>query len=213
MFLTSKQRSTLVVATSSGTLLLGGGMGDSETSARNYRYGAAGRFPGIDALPLTGQYTTYSLIKDGKPDDDPYSAATGSAWATGTKAYDNAVSIDITGRPQATLLELAKAKGLKTGNVTTSELQDATPAVDVAHISARSCYGPVATLRTCPEAALQNGGLGSITEQMVKIRPDVSLGGGATTFGEVAVAGLTRARPCGNRPRRADTRSSRTWAV
>ena len=45
-------------------LLIGDGMGDSEiTSARNYAYGAAGRFPGIDALPLTGQYTTYSLYK------------------------------------------------------------------------------------------------------------------------------------------------------
>ena len=43
-------------------LLIGDGMGDSEiTSARNYEFGADGRFPGIDALPLTGQYTTFSL--------------------------------------------------------------------------------------------------------------------------------------------------------
>ena len=48
-------------------LLIGDGMGDSEiTAARNYQYGAAGRFPGIDALPLTGQYTTYSLTKAGR---------------------------------------------------------------------------------------------------------------------------------------------------
>ncbi len=61
-------------------LLIGDGMGDSEiTSARYYQYGAAGRLPGIDALPLTGQYTTYSLTKDGKPDYVPDSAATGSA--------------------------------------------------------------------------------------------------------------------------------------
>ncbi|MCW2831269.1 MAG: alkaline phosphatase [Aeromicrobium sp.] len=171
-------------------LLIGDGMGDSEiTSARNYQHGAGGRFPGIDALPLTGQYTTYSLTKDGKTDYVPDSAATGSAWATGTKTYDNAISVDIRGKAQPTLLELAKKRGLKTGNVSTAELQDATPAVQVAHISARSCYGPTKTSATCPEAALENGGKGSISEQLLKTRPDVSLGGGATTFKEKATAG------------------------
>lgn len=172
-------------------LLIGDGMGDSEiTSARNYAKGAAGRFAGIDALPLTGQYTTYSLTKGtGLPDYVPDSAATGSAWSTGTKTYDNAVSVNLAGQPQQTLLELAKANGLKTGDVTTSELQDATPAVQVSHISARSCYGPVKTTATCPEAAKENGGLGSITEQLLDARPDVTLGGGATTFAETAKAG------------------------
>ena len=102
-------------------LLIGDGMGDSEiTIARNYAYGAAGKLPGIDALPLTGEYTTYSLNKDtGLPDYVPDSSATGTAWATGTKTYDNAVSVDRFGSPQETLLELAKQKGLKTGDVTT----------------------------------------------------------------------------------------------
>jgi len=171
-------------------LLIGDGMGDSEiTSARNYQFGADGRFPGIDALPFTGQYTTFSLTKDGKVDHVPDSAATGSAWATGTKTYDNAVSVDIRGKAQPTLLELAKKRGLKTGDVTTSEIQDATPAVQVSHISARSCYGPVKTTATCPEAALENGGPGSISEQLLKTRPDVTLGGGAATFNEKATAG------------------------
>jgi alkaline phosphatase len=45
-------------------LLIGDGMGDSEiTAARNYAEGAGGFFKGIDALPLTGQYTHYSLDK------------------------------------------------------------------------------------------------------------------------------------------------------
>lgn len=172
-------------------LLIGDGMGDSEiTVARNYAAGAAGRFAGIDALPLTGQYTTYSLAKaTGLPDYVPDSAATGSAWSTGTKTYDNAVSVDLAGEPQQTLLELAKANGLKTGDVTTSEIQDATPAVQVSHISLRSCYGPDQTTTTCPEAALENGGLGSITEQLLNTRPDVTLGGGATTFAQKAKAG------------------------
>ncbi len=50
-------------------MLLGDGMGDSEiTIARNYEKGAGGSFAGLDALPLTGQYTTYALNKDGKPE-------------------------------------------------------------------------------------------------------------------------------------------------
>ncbi len=80
-------------------LLIGDGMGDSEiTSARNYEYGADGRLPGIDALPLTGQYTTFSLNKDGKPDYVTDSAASGTGWATGTKTYDGAISVDIRGK-------------------------------------------------------------------------------------------------------------------
>ncbi|MEO6472585.1 MAG: alkaline phosphatase [Aeromicrobium sp.] len=171
-------------------LLIGDGMGDSEiTSARNYQFGADGRFPGIDALPVTGQYTTFSLTKDGKPDYVPDSAATGSAWSTGTKTYDNAISVDIKGKPQKTLLELAKQKGLKTGNVTTAEIEDATPAVEAAHISARSCYGPDVTSTKCSSEALENGGLGSIAEQFLNTRADLTLGGGAKTFAEKAKAG------------------------
>jgi alkaline phosphatase len=173
-------------------LLIGDGMGDSEiTIARNYAYGAAGTLPGIDALPLTGQYTTYSLYKDGankgKPDYVPDSAATGSAWATGTKTYDNAISVDINGAPQQTLIEIAKANGLRTGNVSTAEIQDATPAVQVAHVAARSCYGP--DTASCGNDALAAGGLGSISEQLLDSRADVTFGGGSASFNQTAKAG------------------------
>ncbi|WFR66153.1 alkaline phosphatase [Curtobacterium flaccumfaciens] len=173
-------------------LLIGDGMGDSEiTVARNYRYGAAGRLPGLDALPLTGSYTTYSLVKDGaergRPDYATDSAASGSAWSTGTKTYDGAISVDIDGKPQQSLLELAKANGLRTGDVSTAEIQDATPAVQVAHVGARSCYGP--DTASCGTDALQNGGLGSISEQLLNARPDVTLGGGSASFEQTAKAG------------------------
>lgn len=173
-------------------LLIGDGMGDSEiTIARNYQYGAAGRLPGLDALPLTGSYTTYSLYKDGadkgKPDYVTDSAASGSAWATGTKTYDGAISVDIDGKQQQTLLELAKANGLRTGDVSTAEIQDATPAVQVAHVGARSCYGP--DTASCGTDALQSGGLGSISEQLLNTRPDLILGGGSASFQQTAKAG------------------------
>ncbi len=74
-------------------LLIGDGMGDSEiTAARNYAEGAGGFFKGIDALPLTGQYTHYSLDKKtGKPDYVTDSAASATAWTTGVKTYNGAL--------------------------------------------------------------------------------------------------------------------------
>ncbi|MEK1939338.1 MAG: alkaline phosphatase [Pseudomonas sp.] len=172
-------------------LLIGDGMGDSEiTLARNYAEGAGGYFKGIDALPLTGQYTHYALHKDtGKPDYVTDSAASATAWSTGVKTYNGALGVDIHEKPHQTILELAKLRGMATGNVSTAELQDATPAALISHVTARKCYGPVATSAQCPSNALEKGGLGSITEQLLNARPDVTLGGGATTFAEVAKAG------------------------
>ncbi len=125
-------------------LLIGDGMGDSEiTAARNVAEGAGGFFKGIDALPLTGQYTHYSLDKKThKPNYVTDSAASATAWATGTKSYNGAIGVDVNGKDQITLLELAKAAGKATGNVSTAELQDATPAALMAHVTSRKCYGP-----------------------------------------------------------------------
>lgn len=172
-------------------LFIGDGMGDSEiTVARNYAEGAGGFFKGIDALPVTGQYTHYALDQEtGKPSYVTDSAASGTAWSTGVKTYNGAVGVDVRGKPHKTLIELAKAAGLATGDVSTAELQDATPAVQVAHVAQRKCYGPKATAEKCSADALENGGPGSITEQLLDTRPDVTLGGGAKTFAEVASAG------------------------
>ncbi len=172
-------------------LLIGDGMGDSEiTVARNYAMGAGGFFTGIDALPITGQYTHYSLDKKtGKPTYVTDSAASGTAWATGVKTYNGAIGVDIHEAAHPTLIELAKAAGIGTGNVSTAELQDATPAVQIAHVTQRKCYGPVATAEKCPTNALENGGKGSITEQLINARADVTLGGGAKSFSETARAG------------------------
>lgn len=172
-------------------LLIGDGMGDSEiTIARNYAEGAGGYFKGIDALPFTGQITHYSLDREtGKPNYVADSAATATAWASGVKSYNGAIGVDINGKPHRTLLQIAKAAGLATGNVSTAEIQDATPAALVAHVTQRKCYGPEETSKTCPTNALENGGLGSITEQLLDTRPDLILGGGAKSFGETAKAG------------------------
>ena len=196
-------------------LFIGDGMGDSEiTVARDYLKGANGSFDGLDKIGQpnlsgakengTGQYTTFSLggsSKDaGKPVVTPVtdSAASGSGWATGTKTYNNAVSVDSSQNPQLNLIELAKAKGLATGNVTTAEIQDATPAVLESHSTQRSCYGPQGktdgssddSAKRCDVAQLkQNGGIGSISEQLLDTRADVTIGGGSKYFNQTAQAG------------------------
>lgn len=172
-------------------LLIGDGMGDSEiTAARNYAEGAGGFFKGIDALPLTGQYTHYALDKKThKPDYVTDSAASATAWSTGVKSYNGAIGVDVNGKDHQTIMEIAKAAGKGTGNVSTAELQDATPAAQIAHVTSRKCYGPEKTSESCAGNALEKGGKGSITEQMLNTRVDVTLGGGGKSFSETAKAG------------------------
>ncbi len=140
-------------------LLIGDGMGDSEiTLARNYEKGAGGFFAGLDALPLTGQYTTYALQKNGKPNYVTDSAASATGWSTGTKTYNGALGIDVKGVAQKTILELAIAQGRATGDITTSEIQDATPAALFSHITERDCYGPKETAEDCASEAWNGAG-------------------------------------------------------
>ncbi|WP_093961211.1 alkaline phosphatase [Bifidobacterium vansinderenii] len=213
------------------------------TVARNYLHGVNGSFDGLDKIGQpnlnkgvetgTGQYTTFSLgnnsndslmakDKNGKltgsktagvitPVTD--SSASGSGWATGTKTYNNAVDVDVEGNPQLNLIELAKAAGKATGNVTTAEIQDATPAVLESHSSERACYGPqgkwdgtdkngdgVVDLKDAEAAGIgsclanqlkANGGIGSISEQLIDTRADVTIGGGAKYFNQLDQSGKT----------------------
>jgi alkaline phosphatase len=171
-------------------LLIGDGMGDSEiTIARNYQVGANGRLA-MDTLPMTGAYTTYAVQKDNPllPEYVTDSAASGTGWSTGHKTYNGAISVLPNGKPVPTVLELAKAAGYKTGDVSTAELQDATPAVLGSHVVSRDCKGPDA-MATCAVNDKLNGGAGSIAEQLVQTRPDVLLGGGKQFFDQTVKAG------------------------
>lgn len=176
-------------------LLIGDGLGDSEiTIARNYEVGAAGRL-NIDRLPLTGAMTTHSVEED-DPDTPNYlpdSAPTATAWSTGAKTSNGRISttpgtdLDLT-----TLLELAQARGLRVGNVTTSELTDATPAAAMSHISARGCQGPL-NMSACAADLKSAGGPGSIAEQAADSGIDVLLGGGKGRFDQIIPAGQPNA--------------------
>ena len=166
-------------------LLIGDGMGDSEiTIARNYHLGAAGTLA-MDTLSATGAYTTYSVLEDDPetPDYVPDSAPTATAWATGQKTSNGRISTTPgTDEDIPTILELAQEAGKRTGNVTTSEVTDATPAALMSHVSKRGCKGPEETAKDCPQDSKAEGGQGSIAEQSVDHGVDVILGGARGNF-------------------------------
>ena len=170
-------------------LLIGDGMGDSEiTLARDYTVGANGRL-NMDKFPLTGAYTTYAVHADGTPDYVTDSAASGTGWATGVKTVNGRISrTPGTDRAVKTILELAQKNGYATGNVTTAELTDATPAVLDSHVTDRSCQGP-ADMAKCPTDTIAAGGPGSIAEQSVNHRVDVLFGGGKQRFDQKVTDG------------------------
>jgi alkaline phosphatase len=184
-------------------VFLGDGMGDSEITAARYYYAGAGGHLRMDALPFTGEQTTWSL-KPGAgpaylPDYVPDSAATGTAWATGRKTIDERISqgpstaVEVPGDNASyrTVLELAQKRGMATGNVSTAEITDATPAVLASHISLRGCQGPNDTRTSCPHETKAAGGLGSIAEQEVDHGIDVILGGGKARYDQ-ALDGSTQ---------------------
>jgi len=180
-------------------LFLGDGMGDSEiTIARNYQAGADGRL-WLDTLPLTGAYTTYAL-QESNPSLIDYvtdSAASGTGWATGVKTSNGRIS-SVAGTGNAvtslpTILEHAQRAGFLTGNVSTAEITDATPAVLNAHINERGCQGP-ADMSACGPSKKDNGGPGSIAEQSVDHMVNVLLGGGRGRFAQTVTGGAGKGK-------------------
>lgn len=165
-------------------LLIGDGTGASElTIARNYAFGAAGRLA-LDGLTDTGQMTTYSVRETdpSKPDYTSESASTATAWSTGSKTADGRVSTAaLTDADLKNTIDVAEQAGLLTGNVTTAELTDATPAAPMAHVNARACQGP-ADMAACQQDKKSAGGPGSIAEQSVDHGVDVLLGGGRARY-------------------------------
>ncbi|HST41633.1 MAG TPA: alkaline phosphatase [Conexibacter sp.] len=182
-------------------LLVGDGMGDSEvTIGRYYGKGAEGRL-NMDKLPFRGSSIHYVLSPGPGPAYAPNyagdSAPTATAWSTGKRTQDGRVSqgpstaANVPGSNEGyrTYMEIAKAEGKATGNVSTAEITDATPAGPSAHISQRGCQGPNDARGACLSETKERGGLGSIAEQQVDNGFDVVLGGGRGRYEQTLLAG------------------------
>jgi alkaline phosphatase len=100
-------------------------------------------------------YSLTSVVTD--------SAAATSAWSTGRKVVNGALSTFPDGRRLTTILELAREAGKATGLVTTTRITHATPAGWIARV---------------PNRDLED----EIADQYLEFGPEVLLGGGAGHF-------------------------------
>lgn len=96
------------------------------------------------------------------------SAAAGTAFSTGKKSYNKAISVNTDKMPIASIMEALKLQGYKTGLVATTRMTDATPAVFSTHVKSRSDEDRIA------QQMLGDHPLGRV--------PDLILGGGRCHF-------------------------------
>lgn len=135
----------------------GDGMGAAAREAARLNQAGLDSQLAMDKLAASGQLTTSphdpkAVITD--------SAAAATAWATGEKTYNGAISVDVDGNPLATLGQQAKAAGKATGLVTTAQVTDASPAAFFANTADRAKQDEIA-------------------RQYLEVsKPDVILGGG-----------------------------------
>lgn len=158
---------------------VGDGMGVSTvTATRVYSVGVGGQLV-IDQFPYTALSRTYS-----EDSITPDSAPTMSAMMTGINTNQSVIGFgegtepndfngDGDGEPSWTLLELAKARGMKVGVVSTAQITHATPAATYAHINQRNNENDIA-LQALPGATTYN--------QRLKDGIDVLMGGGRRFF-------------------------------
>jgi alkaline phosphatase len=186
--------------------LLGDGMGRTHVTAAGERYeGAAGSLV-METLPALGQVSTYAVergsAQPGKagfvPNYVTDSASSATAWSSGVKTYNAALGVDPAGTVVPTLMELAKRSGYRTGNVTTAEITDATPAGQMSHVLARGCQGPTYSASSCQDTAVTGSPLPTddvrvtpVAEQVARNgTADVILGGGLSRFDAADEAAL-----------------------
>ncbi|TAM08029.1 MAG: alkaline phosphatase [Paraburkholderia sp.] len=164
---------------------LGDGMGITTlTAARIYAVGESGDLT-IDTLPESAFVKTYSndaQVTDSAPSMSAYMTGVKSnneviAMSSETKAIEPTAGVGNcganNGTPATTLLEIAKAKGLATGVVTTTRVTHATPAATYAHACHRDAENDIAA-QLVPGGAGFNSALGDGV--------DVVLGGGKKFF-------------------------------
>jgi len=136
-------------------LFIGDGMGPEQVKAGSYFNGGALSF---ESLPYQGSITTWAA-------DNPVtdSAAAGTAIATGRKVNNKVISEARPGDAGEllTVLEYHKARGRRTGLVTTTYVTHATPAAFAAHEFSRTNTAGIAG------------------DYLNQVRPNVLLGGGS----------------------------------
>ncbi|KAA3609311.1 MAG: alkaline phosphatase [Calditrichaeota bacterium] len=134
-------------------LFIGDGMGPTQiTAARTVKGELALEKFNVSGYVLT--HSTNKYITD--------SAAGATAFATGYKTYNGAISVHPeTKKPLKTILEFAEEKGKSSGLIATSSVTHATPACFAAHVTSRSKQQDIAAqIAVSGVDVLIGGGLG-----------------------------------------------------
>src|SRR4051794_12843557 len=131
----------------------------------------------MDSLPVSGQLTTSPHDPASAVTD---SAAGASAWATGQRTYNGAISVDVNRNLLPTLGAQAKAAGKATGLVTTAQVTDASPAAFFSNSVDRAAQDDIA-------------------RQYLEVsKPDVILGGGEDWWLPAGSPGAYPDQPAGD---------------
>ncbi|MDB3900817.1 alkaline phosphatase, partial [Luminiphilus sp.] len=172
-------------------LIIGDGFDDQHvTMGRNYLAGQSGSLL-LDQLPVRGAVQVETVDADGRPIYVADSANTATSLATGAITQISRIGKNGNDETVPTVLEAAAEAGYKTGIVSTASVTDASPAAFAAHVTIRACENPVTirggvkygvTFAGCPEDLVENGGAGSIAEQLAISSVDIILGGGMEHF-------------------------------
>lgn len=136
-------------------LMIGDGMGLSELSSSFYYGNGESNFSRFTEIGLINTSSADSKITD--------SAAGGTAFATGRRTYNGAISLDADSVAIPTLVELLSEQNYNTALIVTSSITHATPATFYSHVINRN---------------MQN----EIAEQMVNSDIDFFAGGGLQFF-------------------------------
>ena len=118
---------------------IGDGMGLGQTTLARMKTAGPDGMLCIERMPVIGLVRTHSanaLRTD--------SAAAGTALASGVKTNNFRLGMTADGKKYQTILEAAKAKGMRTGLVATSAITHATPASFGAHVESRRMENKIA---------------------------------------------------------------------
>ncbi len=173
-------------------LMIGDGMGGAEIAAARAYANKQGVPLFLETLPHQSSLIVQAA-EEGRPTIGDYvgdSASGGTALASGQRTSVGRIGTVPGGASVPSILELAKARGLRTGVITTAPVTDATPASFLAHIRMRFCETPsrmgafIPSLPGCEGDRKSAGGKGSIFEQVVDAGADLVVGGGAAMAGQ-----------------------------
>ncbi len=117
-------------------LLIGDGMGLSQVSTAFYFQDKKPNFQRFSTTGLINTSSSSHRITD--------SAAGATAFSAGVKTYNGAIGVDKDTAAVETLVEIASARGMKTGLIATSSITHATPASFFAHVKSRGMQEEIA---------------------------------------------------------------------